>query len=391
MNGNIPPIPHSTGDATQYLDGSYRFSTPGGGGLLRHLLINPDGIQTLPPSTIGASSGSSGSRSRDFLSMGAVGLDIVPTTTTPMSIGSLLAYTQYNPGTLTDVTTTSTTAVDVDATNLSITFTVPPSGKVLVVMTSRAYQSVGAYGIWNLRTTSGSNVAGSALMIEGSDSANDFRHTYRVVISGLTPGTSTTYRWGFAVSAGTAHILFGDTGALSPHSGPALMEVWDAAPTITNAISGTNISRVVQEVNTTTGASATGTTTIPLDDTKPQSTEGDEYMTLAITPTSATNKLEIDVIVNLSNSNSDRWLIAALFQDSGTDSLGTAWSYAGVGTEGQQIVLKVYVTAGTTSSTTFKVRAGANAAGTTTFNGSIGNRYFGGSMASSITIKEIVA
>ena len=50
-----------------------------------------------------------------------------------------------------------------------------------------------------------------------------------------------------------------------------------------------------------------------------------------------------------------------------------------------------YMTAGTTSATTFKVRAGADGAGTTTTNGGAGmGRFFGGVMASSITITEIV-
>ena len=55
----------------------------------------------------------------------------------------------------------------------------------------------------------------------------------------------------------------------------------------------------VQVVNTQTGAVDTGTTAMPCDDTIPQNTEGDEFMTLAITPTSATNKLKIDVVFNI--------------------------------------------------------------------------------------------
>ena len=47
------------------------------------------------------------------------------------------------------------------------------------------------------------------------------------------------------------------------------------------------------------------------------------------------------------------------------------------------------MTAGTASETTFKVRVGFNASGTTTFNGSGGARRLGGNFASSITITEI--
>ena len=49
------------------------------------------------------------------------------------------------------------------------------------------------------------------------------------------------------------------------------------------------------------------------------------------------------------------------------------------------------MTAGTISSTTFKLRAGSDGAGTITMNGNGGARKFGGALISSITITEIVA
>ena len=53
---------------------------------------------------------------------------------------------------------------------------------------------------------------------------------------------------------------------------------------------------VVQVVNTQTGAVATGTTIMPGDDTIPQITEGNEYLTRTITPTDAANTLLITVV-----------------------------------------------------------------------------------------------
>lgn len=149
-------------------------------------------------------------------------------------------------------------------------------------------------------------------------------------------------------------------------------------------------SHVIQVKNTETGAVATGTTQIPRDDTIPQNTEGDEYMTLAITPTSATNKLRIDVVVNLSVNANGRTMIAALFQDTTADALAVGSSRVEVSTATTEIVFSHYMTAGTTSATTFKVRAGCSDTGTTTFNGANGARLFGGVMASGITIAEIV-
>lgn len=146
---------------------------------------------------------------------------------------------------------------------------------------------------------------------------------------------------------------------------------------------------VVQVVNTQTGAVATGATSIPLDDTIPQNTEGDEYMTLAITPTSATNKLRIDVVWFGSVASASE-ITVALFQDSTANALAATSSVQVTATGRSIITLTHYMTAGTTSATTFKVRAGPNAGATLTFNGMSGTRLYGGAAASSITITEII-
>lgn len=158
-------------------------------------------------------------------------------------------------------------------------------------------------------------------------------------------------------------------------------------PSASNALAGS----IVQIVNTQTGAVATGTTTIPKDDTIPQNTEGDQYMTLAITPTSATNKLKIDVCINVCGGNTAAFMVAALFQDATANALASAFSVATPSTANlpSTIYFTHYMTSGTTSATTFKVRAGIEQAGTTTFNGASSARLYGGVLASSITITEI--
>lgn len=149
--------------------------------------------------------------------------------------------------------------------------------------------------------------------------------------------------------------------------------------------------RLVQMVNTLTGAVATGTTTTPNDDTIPQITEGDEYMTLAITPKNTANRLVIQVVLHLANSATD-FMTGALFQDSTAPAL--AAGQARISTANNypfQLNFIHEMAAGTISATTFRVRAGNAAAGTTTFNGQSGGRIMGGVMASSITILEIAA
>lgn len=159
---------------------------------------------------------------------------------------------------------------------------------------------------------------------------------------------------------------------------------------VTIAASGGGSGKVAQVVNTQTGAVATGTTVIPFDNTIPQNTEGDEYMSLAITPTNASSKLKIEIVFWGTNANINHWLSVALFQDSTANALAAFANFQTIGTAANASTFTHYMTAGTTSATTFKVRAGPNTADTVTFNGQSGGRIFGGVMASSITITEIL-
>jgi hypothetical protein len=145
---------------------------------------------------------------------------------------------------------------------------------------------------------------------------------------------------------------------------------------------------VLQVVNVQTGTVATGTGTIPFDNTIPQITEGNEYMTLAITPTSATSLLIISVVFYSSNTPQDE-ITFALFQDSTANALAAVSATPFTATARQVTCFTHKMTSGTTSSTTFRVRAGMNSAGTTTFNGQSGAQRFGGVAASSITIYEV--
>jgi len=146
---------------------------------------------------------------------------------------------------------------------------------------------------------------------------------------------------------------------------------------------------IVQIVNTQTGAVATGTTTIPFDDTIPQNTEGDQYMTLAVTPTNTNNKLKIDVVFQGAISVGEIVQVA-LFQDSTANALAAMVIHNSSVDQTVFVAFSHYMTAGTTSATTFKIRAGTSASGTLTFNGASGARKYGGVMASSITITEIM-
>jgi hypothetical protein len=158
-----------------------------------------------------------------------------------------------------------------------------------------------------------------------------------------------------------------------------------------NGGTGTSVSaQFAQVVSTETGAVSSGTTQIPFNDTIPQNTQGDQYMSLAITPINSSSTLYIEVFAFVSNSGTNNTVTAALFQDSTVNSLA-AGSVIGVTATGIfEVSFRHKMTAGTTSSTTFKVRIGGSNSSTTTFNGTSGGRIMGGVFASSLTITEIL-
>lgn len=141
--------------------------------------------------------------------------------------GAIIAETVYNPASLItiDTATASTADEDIDATNLSVTFTVPASGQVRVRLVGIASSVTGNAGVhWMLRTTAGATVAGTKANVAANTTRS--HNAYEVRVTGLTPGASVTYRWGHstssAVNAGRFYV--GDNGAASIY-GPASMVV----------------------------------------------------------------------------------------------------------------------------------------------------------------------
>lgn len=214
-------------------------------------------------------------------------------------------------------------------------------------------------------------------------------------ISGLVASTST------ALGVGSLNIGHASDTTVSRVSSGRIAVEGVNVPTISSVDTLTNKDYSSSTNTPPNGASvgfgsalfsavASGTTTMPFDDTVPQITEGTEFMTLAYTPKSSTNILKIEVTGMFSNSVLND-MSMALFQDSTANALMAIDQTITAGYV-NLLTFTHTMTAGTTSSTTFRVRAGGSLAGTTTFNGVGGPaRRFGAIPKSSIVITEYKA
>jgi len=157
--------------------------------------------------------------------------------------------------------------------------------------------------------------------------------------------------------------------------------------TLSGGIAASSTGAVLQMVSMSTALLSTGITVIPDNDTIPQITEGDQYLTLAITPKSATSILIIEAILNCECTTAGSKVCVALFQDATVNAIACSLSQEDA-SRCVPVTVLYRMVAGTTSATTFTVRAGG-AAGTLTVNGVAASRFYGGVLISSMTITEI--
>lgn len=254
-------------------------------------------------------------------------------------------------------------------------------------------QSGDTVGTLAFTADDGTNYQPTALIVSKVDGTPGTGDMPGSLIFQTTPDGSSTPTTALTISNAQAATFAGNvsvTGAttLGAATGVTASANDNSTKLATTAYVDAATGKVVQRVNTQTGTVATGSTVIPYDNTIPQNTEGDQYMSLSITPKSATNYLKIEVVCFLASSVAGNVPTAALFQDTTASALAVGLSQTSFADYIVPIVFTHTMLAGTTSATTFKVRGGGATAGTTTFNGAAGVQYFGGVIASSITITE---
>ena len=135
---------------------------------------------------------------------------------------------------------------------------------------------------------------------------------------------------------------------------------------------------------------------IPDDDTIPQNTEGSEIVAASITPQSTSSKILIiftgQVSMDAASGGSPKGAIA-LFKDSDASALNAEQLLAVTSIQQLDASLTLLHSPSTTSSVTYKIRAGRSG-GTSgigiRFNGSTTGRKFGGASAAVLTLIEVL-
>ena len=131
---------------------------------------------------------------------------------------------------------------------------------------------------------------------------------------------------------------------------------------------------------------------IPVDNTKPQNTEGDEVLAATITPSSATSKILVQASLTGTLGNAAGTITVALFKDSAADALAASW-VSGSSGFGLTIPFAYQDAPNTTSAVTYKIRLGYPGTGSGLYlnRSSLGAAIYNGTMTSSMTLTEIKA
>jgi hypothetical protein len=136
-------------------------------------------------------------------------------------------------------------------------------------------------------------------------------------------------------------------------------------------------------------ANANLSTTIPLDDTAPQNTEGTQVISVSFTPRSITSRLRLRFQGQVSSSAAPIAAIAAIFSSASASAIAADFVTVSTIDYGAPLVCEVEYVPGVTTALTFSVRVGPASAANLRMNGNSSARTFGGVSHATLVIEEI--
>lgn len=157
-------------------------------------------------------------------------------------------------------------------------------------------------------------------------------------------------------------------GYLDFDGGLATAGAWSSdATTKQNYYPGLPLPGQVLQRVANSASQVSGTTTLPIDFSIPQSNEGVQLITASITPFAKMNQLNVTFSGPIASSSTEAHIAIAMFKNSTADAIiSTLTSRDAAANQNAGAYLYGQFLAESVSSTTFKIRAGTNGAGTTT-------------------------
>ena len=220
-------------------------------------------------------------------------------------------------------------------------------------------------------------------------------------VSAIKPNTGTNYAVidttaeGGAGGADSAAVYYSTTARTAVpfvilgcfDSTQTTAGTWAASPNAIHVNPPFRPGQVIFEQWTLDGAVATGTTVTPDDDTIPQVSEGDQYLSVATvdaTGFQAPCVTEIEASAIAASSAAGNTLTMAVFNTTSgaVDALAAVQGRSTAAGLPAHLFIKYRQVINSTASINFAFRIGGGAAGTTTFNGTAGVRKLGGVMGS---------
>lgn len=174
-------------------------------------------------------------------------------------------------------------------------------------------------------------------------------------------------------------LAFGAAGTVLTSAGASSAPVFSVPPTLA-------------PLQTTYATSVDLSTQLPADDTVPQSTEGDQILSQAITPTSSSKRVRVVAAVNVARGATGTPTLAcvALFRDS-TCIAATVVALTGTTTPAVAVIDYIDSPA-SASAVTYSVRVGPGSSSQSvrcnTAGGGTG-RIFGGSAVCTLTVQQV--